>query len=252
MKPDRKQISAALIEHLEREELHSGQAAAYLNLNPCYISMAKNEKSWDAMGKKPWDRLEEWFNTRENIKDFVIPEGEEIWKKPERDPSTRITEPDVPKARKHKEEPDEHSPANLTPPKFPADRVISHKNPTKKEKPGKSVKLVINQAEIEALRKDVEALKALYEQFVQEYSRKPVDEQIRSIRADLLAAAGKAHDAHDLASAVNKYTFILEDETIPSVLSRLERLEKDNKMPAENSASTPKGFVIFQRNYFKS
>ena len=61
---NRKQISDALKEAMNREELHTRDAARALNLHPCYISMAQNPNSWDAMGKAPWVRLEEWINTR--------------------------------------------------------------------------------------------------------------------------------------------------------------------------------------------
>lgn len=75
----KEQISTALIQAMEKEDLNTRAAAGYLNLNPCYISMARNSKSWDAMGKAPWVRLEEWVQTREALKSFRIPEGEEIW-----------------------------------------------------------------------------------------------------------------------------------------------------------------------------
>jgi hypothetical protein len=235
MKPERKQISAALIEHLEREELHSGQAAAFLNLNPCYISMAKSEKSWGAMSNTAWARLEEWFNTRENIKDFVIPEGEEIFRKLERDPQTRITEPDVPKAKKEKfsnndeafallqkgakalleKDTDEHSPANLIP-EIPV---------AKKEKNGKSVKLVINQAEIEALRKDVDTQNKIIAGFIERFDGIEV----------------KLHSIEEKYS--NMLGFLREHEI---------RLDQLQKQPEKNKKKPSKGIVIFQRNYFKS
>lgn len=237
MKPDRKQISAALIEHLEREELHTGEAAKYLNLNPCYISMAKSEKSWDAMGKKAWDRLEEWFNTRENIRDFQLPEGEEIWKKPERDPAARITEPDVPKKKATGKEMDEHSPANLIP-------------DAKKEKPGKSVKLVINQAEIDALRKEVDELKKTNEKLLNGLRESEhFYEQLKELYDKI---AKKTFETHDLVQALNKYSVELECNTIPNLTERLNKLENSSNLPSENGTATPKGFVIFQRNYFKS
>lgn len=240
MKPDRKQISAALIEHLEREELHTGEAAKYLNLNPCYISMAKSEKSWDAMSTTAWNRLEEWFNTRENIKDFKIPEGEEIWKKPERDPSTRITEPDVTKVRKERKSVDEHSPENLVHPKFPPDRVESHKDPSKKEKPGKSVNLIIYKAELEALRKLVDenykACNGVFDKFNDAFNK-----------MDVAYSEKFAELAMKLEVSEAKYNNLLD------VFREHEiRLNNLQSHPSKNGQKPSKGIVIFQRNYFKS
>jgi hypothetical protein len=80
MKPtNRKEISEALKEAMNKEDLHTRDAAKYLNINPCYISMAQNPNSWDSMGKASWIRLEEWFNTNSRITLFEIPSGEEIW-----------------------------------------------------------------------------------------------------------------------------------------------------------------------------
>jgi hypothetical protein len=81
---NKKAISEALIAAMNREELHTRQAASYLNLNPCYISMAQNSKNWDSMGKAPWIRLQEWFDTNEYLNKFQIPDGEEIWKPKEK------------------------------------------------------------------------------------------------------------------------------------------------------------------------
>jgi hypothetical protein len=80
----REQISTALIQAMGKEDLNTRAAAKFLNLNPCYVSMARNPKSWDSMGKTPWVRLEEWVQTREALKLFSIPEGEEEWKPKEK------------------------------------------------------------------------------------------------------------------------------------------------------------------------
>lgn len=88
---NKKAISEALIAAINREELHTRQAASYLNLNPCYLSMAQNPKSWDAMGKAPWVRLQEWFDTNEPLNKFQIPDGEEIWKPKEKPLEINLT-----------------------------------------------------------------------------------------------------------------------------------------------------------------
>ncbi len=80
----KKEIADHYMEAVNREELHTGEAGRYLNLNPCYLSMVKTPKHWSSMSQAAWDRLEEWHETRDKIAAFVIPEGEEIFKKPER------------------------------------------------------------------------------------------------------------------------------------------------------------------------
>jgi hypothetical protein len=97
---EKKELSEALIEAMNREELHTCEVAKYLNLKSCYISMARSEKSWDAMGRAPWERLMEWLNTRCAIRDFQIPEGEEIveQKKPVQIPAKTSPEEHSPEA----------------------------------------------------------------------------------------------------------------------------------------------------------
>lgn len=93
----RKEISEALREAMNREDLANRAAAQKLNLNPCYISMALNPNSWDSMGKAAWARLEEWVDTREALGQFEIPAGEEIWKPKEKIASSQTPRNDSPK-----------------------------------------------------------------------------------------------------------------------------------------------------------
>lgn len=81
---DREVIVDALKDAILREELPNRDAAKFLNFHPCYISMANNPKMWDSMGKFSWQRLEEWFLTRDKLSAFKIPDGEEIWKPKEK------------------------------------------------------------------------------------------------------------------------------------------------------------------------
>jgi hypothetical protein len=125
---DKKAISEALKEAINKKDLNTRAAAKALNLNPIYISMAQNPKSWDAMGKTPWIRLEEWLNTRGPLALFNIPEGEEIWKPKEK--AQEAPKKDVIKHKKAEEnkimdavvkkvleqkETEWHSPENLNP-----------------------------------------------------------------------------------------------------------------------------------------
>ena len=217
---EKRQIVASLIEHMEREELHTGQAAQYLNLNPCYVSMAKSEKSWDSMGKKPWERLAEWFATRANIKDFVIPEGEEIFKRPERAPSARITEPDVPKVKKVKEETKELNGCPFVEPVFNPGEKIARKSPPKKTKKTK-VDLKADLMELADLRQKVKFL----------------EEQNKS--AMMLFAASEASIKACENKCENLLTAIRDHEIL---IQRLER--------PEPIAKPRKSIVVFQRNIY--
>jgi hypothetical protein len=81
---EKKDCSEALIRAMEREELHTGEAAKHLNLNPAYISMIKNPKLWDSLPVKAWERVNDWRLTRDRIGSYVIPIGEEVYKAPEK------------------------------------------------------------------------------------------------------------------------------------------------------------------------
>ena len=72
----KKEIADHYMEAINREDLHTGEAARYLNLNPCYLSMVKIEKHWSSMSQAAWDRLGEWHDSRCKISEFVIPEME--------------------------------------------------------------------------------------------------------------------------------------------------------------------------------
>jgi hypothetical protein len=64
---------------MDLEKMTTGDTARHLNLNPCYISMALNEKSWVKLPKSSWERLILWCNSGSTLSHFKIPEGEEIW-----------------------------------------------------------------------------------------------------------------------------------------------------------------------------
>ena len=157
---DRKEIVSALKEHIDREELHTSEVGKCLNINPMYISLAKNEKHWDGLSKTAWDRLSEWFLTRGTIKDFQIPEGEEIYKPKEKVRTIPARE---------QEGPDEHSPEAVFT-NGPGKPVRKHYKP-RAEKPGKSVKIVLNQAEMSDLRQRVAFLEDNYKELIVEISK---------------------------------------------------------------------------------
>lgn len=202
---DKKAIQEHLLEAIDREEMHSRQVALCLNLNPCYISMAKNEKSWDAMGAKAWERLAEWHQTRLPLSEFRIPEGEEIFvPKPYQPKEKAAGEKQKAKEKPVKKltdsstehpiiaESDEHSPDNLLPDK---DQV---KNSDAK----KRLLLSLNKIELEDLREKYENCML----------------KITELETGL----------YDLQQSY----FVFTDETLPVILARIEALErKNNNIP---------------------
>ena len=85
MSPElKKQISDHLIVALGHEDLPRREGAKFLNLNPCYISMAINPGYLDSLSQAAWGRLEARHNTREKISEYKIPEGEEVWQPKEK------------------------------------------------------------------------------------------------------------------------------------------------------------------------
>jgi hypothetical protein len=219
---DKKEIAASFMEHMDREKLHTSEAARFLNLLPCYCSMVKSEKSWDSMTKTAWERFLEWFNTRCNIRDFQIPEGEEILKrkeKPQQEPKPEfkplrqsIDDSDIALAA------DEHSPetalSNITEKEAEFVKEIkpaiekAGRNIAKKQRNGKIVKLVINQGEMADLRQKIKFL----------------EEEI----------------------------IVLKAETISVLLQRIKDLETGmgHLVTIPKPENAPK-IVIFQRNNYK-
>jgi len=139
MKPEEMKIlSEHLIDAINKEDLTIRQAAEYLGLNPGYVSMAKNPKTWDGMSKDAWYRLTFWHNSRCKLSEYNPPEGAEVYRPKEK--------------------------ADLIPKQK---RKYTRRKPreSKPEKPiikydsqGKSVKLLINKAEIAGLKLQINEL----------------------------------------------------------------------------------------------
>jgi len=125
----KKEISGYLIKALDRENLSTREAAQFLNMNPIYMSMARNPKMFDSMSKAAWERLQDWMNTRDKISEYKIPELEEIYKVPEKKPRLGSEEfrPD--------KETEEHSPeVVLSSKKKKSARINNKKVPTEQGK----------------------------------------------------------------------------------------------------------------------
>ena len=193
---------------MNREELHTRQVAKCLNLMPAYISMALNPKSWDSMSKAAWSRLEEWYLSRDKITSFQLPVGEALYVVKEKTYKT------TPKAT---EEPDEHSPQS----------VLSAKKQqpkTHRQKEGKSVKLVINQAEIADLRQKVKFLEG-------------------EMNSSLLLFREYENE--------KKVQIRLYTELITVKIPELERRIEELSVPSQLVAEEKPRIVIFQRNIYK-
>ena len=59
----KKRIQEKLEKAMIEESLKLGQVAKFLNLNPVYISMIKNEGHWKKCSRKAWEKVLEWINT---------------------------------------------------------------------------------------------------------------------------------------------------------------------------------------------
>jgi hypothetical protein len=235
MTPNRKEISDALIEAMNKEDMHSREVGLRLNMNPIYVSMARNPKMWDSMSKAAWSRLEEWLYTRGPISLFEIPAGEETWKPKEK---TSKAEPGKPVAVK---EPEEHSPEaifkNLSEQEAAFVNEIKPiiqkvgKRLAKKEKNGKSVKLVINKAEMEALQAKVEFLE---------------NEVLKQLTNSVTQVAELRNKFDELDKERDRVYASLPDMIDASLRNHISISHGDKK------AKESSGIVLFQKNIFKS
>jgi hypothetical protein len=84
-------ISEHLIDAMSKEDLTTREAAKALNLNPCYVSMARNPKNWNSMSKDAWYRLTQWHNSRGKITEFEISDDEPIWEPTVKQPENKLS-----------------------------------------------------------------------------------------------------------------------------------------------------------------
>lgn len=221
---NKKELSETLKEHIDRESLHSREVARILNLIPAYISMARNEKSWEHLPKHAWERIADWFYTRGPLSEYKRPEGEavlDIFLK-EKDPSfTNLS-------RKEKEIVEEVKEKT---------EKIAKAFKVKKQKQGKSVKLMINSALMTTLENRIKRL----------------EDQ------NLLLVNDNNQLSQELGNLKNKL-FVLEDEMLPVLNSRIEdatRMAKEAQEGVSHLVTIPKqidkpSVVVFQRNIYKS
>jgi regulator of replication initiation timing len=226
---NRKEISEALVEALNKENIHTREAARLLNLNPVYVSMAKNPNSWDHLGITAWTRLEDWLFTRGPLSEYKIPEGEEIYKPKERPvsqqaPATSDTE-DISNIQ--------HAGAlGIKKEDLRSSLVKEHKI----NEP-KSVKIILQKAEIENLNSRIDDLQKGTKEI--NLNNTLLLAENNKLRADL--------------EVVNKKLFVLEDETIAVMLRRIKNLEEGREhLVTIPKADNKPGLVIFQRNIYKS
>jgi hypothetical protein len=81
---DKKELMQLLRKAMQREELRPREVAKCLNLNPYYVTVMLNPDYWHSAGIAPFDRVRLWVDSRLKLTEFVIPEGEEIWKAKEK------------------------------------------------------------------------------------------------------------------------------------------------------------------------
>lgn len=90
-----KQAAAArLRKGMELEKLSTKETAVCLGLNPIYISMFLNEKSWPKCPAYAFDRLLDWCNHGSTLRSFIVPEGMSVWKpagkEPKQEPTIKV------------------------------------------------------------------------------------------------------------------------------------------------------------------
>jgi len=233
LKPEEKKILVShLIEAMNREELIVRETARILNLNPCYVSMFKNEKSWDSCPRDAWYRLTQWHNSRLPLKEYRYPEDEPKWMPKEKD-----------------------NPPPPMPKEEPLPPMPKEKKPDKMEKPGKSVKLILNQAEMKQMQEkiaDMEAKIKAHVIFIKELQRQ-ADEAALKI-------AGQAENIDNMA---NNQGFIREKVNIlerriaeehnrtAELFNRIEALEKLKQITGViRGEDIKRSLVLFQRNIY--
>jgi len=143
MKPEEmKTLSEHLRDAIYKEDLTIRQAAEYLGLNPGYVSMAKNPKTWDGMSKDAWHRLTFWHNSRCKLSEYNPPEDAEVYRpkeKADKKPEQKETLSPTPKQKRKytRRKPKESKP---------------EKPETIYESNNEAVKFQFNRAEIEGLK----------------------------------------------------------------------------------------------------
>jgi len=202
-----KTLSEHLIDAINREDLTTRQAAEYLGLNPGDISMAKNPKLWDSMSKEAWYRLTFWHNSQCKLSEYKIVEDAEVYQPKEKaDKKTELKETPKQKRKYTRRKPKESKP---------------EKPIIKYDSQGKNVKLIINKAEIEGLKLQINEI----------IERK--ESQIKEL---------------------TEHLNILETETIAVMKQRIDDLEKALEQRKEIKMQVDgeklKQIIIFQRNNY--
>jgi hypothetical protein len=218
---EKKKIVNALLEAIDREGINKRLAAKHLNLHPNYITWALNEKYWGGIGGR-WERFREWFVSQDKITEFKLPEGEEI------------TEFFKVKESSHVEAPvKEATTKQVEIPK-------AAKREKKSQKPDKSVKLVLNQAEMKDLAERV--LKA--EENIKERNRFFLQE-LEDLRKNIALIDTVCTNVAEMRK---------DTEIKLAEMSRLvEKILalKEAPVHAEQPVNAKSGpIVIFQRNYY--
>jgi len=226
---EKKMVSQHLIEEINRTGISTRLAGEWLGMQPCYVSMAKNPDNFDSMSRSAWNALEKWHLSREPLDSYKTEKKESSGGRETFDPPNALM--DAP-------DPDK-----------PGKTLSRAQQP---EKNGKSVKIVLNQAEMAEIRKDIDCL------------RRQIDAQ-KSLRVN-----------HDTLSDVSFFTkeleeikgwmrkvevfiaeqqelrcelFVIKDEDIPNLSLQIKDLTAAvDKIQGEKKDSC---IVLFQRNNYR-
>lgn len=228
---EKKVVSTHLIEELNRTGISTRVAGEWLGIQPCYVSMAKNPDSFDSMSRSAWNALESWHLSRLPLEEF----------KTNRKTGNGTGERHISESNGVMDAPD---------PKQPGKVLKPAQQP---EKSGKSVKIVLNQAEMAEIRKDIELL------------RRQVDAQ-KSLKAnsdnlpdvsfftkELEVIKGWVRKLDEKVIALDGLAdnlWVIRDEEIPNLSLQIKDLTAVvEKIQGEKKDSC---VVIFQRNNYRS
>ena len=68
----KKRIQEKLEKAMIEESLKPGQVAKFLNLNPVYISMMRNQNQWEKCPRTAWETVLSWINTGLSMEAYAI------------------------------------------------------------------------------------------------------------------------------------------------------------------------------------
>lgn len=229
---EKKTVSQHQNDEIIRTGITTRMAAEAIGILPSYVSIAKNPASFDSMSKSAWDALEKWHLSREPLDTYNAPEKPKstaTGSRHDAEPTNGLLDP-----------PDPDKPGKQLKPK-----QVPEKN-------GKSVKVILNQAEMAQIRKEIECLKRQIDaQKSLRIDHDPLPD-VSSLAKELEVIKGWVGKLDDKVVALDGLAdnvWVIRDEEIPSLQLQLKDLSAVvEKLQGEKKDSC---VVVFQRNIYK-